>query len=370
MTSAAAPLRPGMFSPKHPDLQIGWDATCMTSLLKCPRNYQLSILQGWRKNSVHLDFGRMVADGFETFQKARLRGATRHEAISQALANVMAASWNEDGSQWGGYWEDQWKCGGTVKYKNAKGNTAKCPYSHKKMWFPPDAPDVCGECGCEEIILARNYCPDHSTKHRVNLARVMIWYGLDQPENLADGLHPYTFPDGTPAVELSWRLPLPRKSPYDDDYLICGHFDYIGVLGGEMGPVDNKTTKNTLGKGYFSGFAPSVQFDTYDMAAPLLFPDLTFDWVAVDAVQIMVDTIRCGRAFFRKSHSQRVEHYDTIMEVLNRAELYATSGLWPQDKSSCAMCDFKDVCTLPVGERAEHLEANYMQNFWNPLENR
>ncbi len=367
---STAPSRPDMFSKGNPKLQIAWDATSMSALLKCAAYYDLTINQGWRKSSVHLEFGGFLADGFETFQKARLAGDDLTTAIVAGLKRVLTDTWNEDGTQWGGYWENQWKCGGLVKYVNAKGNRAKCPYSHKHMWFPPSAPYVCGECGGDWIVHSKNYCPDHSTKHRINLARAIIWYGLDQPEELTDGLHPLRFPDGTPAVELSWRLPLPRASLHGDTYLLCGHFDYLGVYGQEYGVVDNKTTKNTLGGSYFWGFSPSVQMDTYDMVAPILFPDLDFSWVCIDAIQIMTDTIRTGRHFYRKSQPQRVEHFDTVMEVIDRAEKYAASDVWPMDKSSCAMCEFKKVCSAPPDDRAAVLAENFKTDFWNPMENR
>ncbi len=364
-----APSRPDMFSLGNPALQVAWDATSMSALLKCGRYYDLTINHGWRKSSVHLEFGGFLADGFDVYQKARLRGDDIETAIVAGLRRVLELSWNEDGTQWGGYWEDQWKCDGSVKYKNAKGNAAKCPYSHKRMWFPPDAPDICGECG-GGIIHAKNYCPDHPTKHRINLARAIIWYGLDQPDMLSDGLHPFQFPDGTPAVELSWRLPLPRKSPHGDTYLLCGHFDYIGVYGDEVGIVDNKTTKNTLGGSYFGTFSPHVQMDTYDMVAPILFPEIDFSWVCIDAIQIMKDTIRTGRHFIRKAESQRIEHFDTIMEVIDRAEKYAAADKWPMDKSSCAMCEFKKVCSAPVADRLGILAEDFKTDFWNPLRNR
>ena len=365
----APPDRPNMFSAACPTLQVAWDATSASALLKCPRYYDLTINQGWRKSSVHLEFGGFLADGFEVYQKARLSGDDTVTAIVAGLKQVMNASWNEDGTQWGGYWEEQWKCDGSVKYKNAKGNAAKCPYSHKRMWFPLEAPDICGECG-GGIIHSKNYCPEHPSKHRINLARAIIWYGLDQPETLMDGLHPFKFPDGTPAVELSWRMPMARTSPHGDTYLLCGHFDYIGVFGDEIGIVDNKTTKNTLGSSYFSGFSPHVQMDTYDMVAPLLFPDLDFSWYCIDAIQIMVDTIRTGRHFFRKTDGQREEHYEMLMEVIDRAEKYSAMNKWPMDKSSCTMCEFKEVCSAPLEDRPAMLAQDFKTDFWNPMRSR
>ena len=364
------PARPGMFSPTAPKLQVAWDATSLSALFKCPRYYELTVLEGWRKSSVHLDFGGFLADGFETYQKARLQGLDKETSILAGLRRVLCDTWNgPEEDPWGGYWEEQWKCDGSVSYKNAKGNKAKCPYAHKRMWFPPPAPDTCGECG-GGIVHSLNYCPDHPTKHRINLARALVWYGLDQPDDLEDGLHPILFPDGTPAVELSWRVPVPRTSPHGDAYLLCGHFDYLGGFGHEVGIVDNKTTKKTLGGAYFGGFSPSMQLDTYDMVAPLLFPEMDFSWVCIDALQIMVDTVRTGRTFYRKSHELRVEHYATVMEGIDRAEKYAAQDYWPMDKTSCAMCEFKKVCSAPPDERLDMLAKTFKTQFWNPMEAR
>ncbi len=104
-----APDRPHMFSVVNPALQVAWDATSMSALLKCGRYYDLTINHGWRKSSVHLEFGGFLADGLETFQKARLNGDDIDTAILAGLRCVLEASWeaNEDGidsapSQWGG----------------------------------------------------------------------------------------------------------------------------------------------------------------------------------------------------------------------------------------------------------------------------
>ena len=161
-----------------------------------------------------------------------------------------------------------------------------------------------------------------------------------------------------------------RTSPYGDTYLLCGHFDYLGVFGEEGGVVDNKTTKNMLGGSYFSGFSPHVQMDTYDMVAPILFPDLDFSWCCIDAIQIMTDTIRTGRHFFRKTQGQRVEHYEMLMEVIDRAEKYSAADKWPMDKSSCTMCEFKGVCSAPIEDRPAILAQDFKTDFWNPMRSR
>lgn len=367
-----ASAHPKAFSPSNDALQVAWDATSLSDLLFCPQFYKYTHIDGWKGSQTDLEFGAFAASGFETYYKARLAGVSKDDAIVAALDFILRATWPEDGPMWGGRYETQWRCKGETKYRNAKGNAAKCPYSHKGMWFPEPEPHICGECG-SGIETAFNFVSDHPTKNRETLIRLVVWYCLEQPENLEDGLHPYQFPDGTPAVELSFRLPLPWKSPYGDQYILSGHIDHIGELGaGEDAvrfPVDQKTTTKTIGPSFFDGYAPHMGLDTYDLAGSLLFPDLNLQGVMVDGAQTMVNGAAFGRHIFYKSDEQRQEHLDLIeFAIRGIAEPAANSGYWPMFKSSCWKCPFKRVCAAPPEDRERRLKEQFTKGErWNPL---
>lgn len=363
-------MNPDTFSKIHPKLQLAWDATSLKALQFCPRYYQLQNLDGWQADNVNLEFGRFVADGFELYQKLRLDGLTKEDAIVQVVRQALDATWNADGTQWGGRYEDMWKCEGTEKYKNDKGNRAKCPFAFEAAWFPGDAPNICGSCG-SGIRTERRYVPADSKKHRLSLIRALIWYGLDQPEILDEGLKPYVFPNGQKAVELSGRMPLPYKTADNEDYILTWNFDYIGDFGQELFIVDNKTTTKGLNDTYFSQYSPDTQFDTYAMVGSIAFPALKIQGTLVDAVSISVSGVEFGRRPFYKNEAQNEEHLRDLGVWLKIAEAYALMDYWPMNKRSCWLCPFKGVCSQSPKMRPGYLASTFVKHErWDPMRQR
>jgi hypothetical protein len=366
-----ATANPSPFSLANPKLQTAWDSSSLGAIQFCPRYYQYTILEGWKGSQVDLEFGGFAASGFELYQKRRLAGDTKEQATLAVVRQTLIDTWNADGTQWGGHFEDQWHCTGEKPYKNAKGNHAKCPYSHKGAWFPKPAPDLCGTCG-SPIETVRNYIPGHAAKNRVNLVRMLIWYIDEQPEDLNDGLRPYVFPDGTPAVELSVRLPTPWKSSHGDDYILTGHFDYIGVFGEENWIVDNKTTTKTLGDKFWQGYSPHYQLDTYDLFGSLMFPDLELKGVLIDAAQVTgTKDPAFARHTFRKTEEMREEHWRNIEFWIKQAEAFAEADYWPMNKRQCFLCPFNSICNKDPLMREGYLRGSFKQGErWNPLAER
>lgn len=354
-----------------PDLRLAWDSTSLKDYQTCPRLYQLSHLERWGKEgNVHLEFGSLVAKGMELYQTLRVRGLSREEAAAEVAHCALLETWNDDGTQWGGEWATFWRCKGETKYKNDKGNAAKCPYSHKGKWFPPAQPDICPKCHSTTESATLYTTPD-ATKNRITLIRALIWYALDQSENLNDGLRPVQFPDGSVAAELSWALPLPLETDDGEPYVLCGHFDYVGRFGEEVFPVDNKTTKVSLNDGFWRRYSPDVQFDTYAMAAPIVLPDLPVKGVAVDAIQTLVGGVNFGRHFYHKTPSQNEEHWQDLAYWIKDAEAKVRQGYFPMRKVACQYCPFNAICSAPVEEREGLLNANYVKRpRWSPLTNR
>lgn len=363
-------MNPDTFSKTNPKHQLAWDASSLKALQFCPRYYQYSNLEGWQGDSVHLEFGRFIADGFERYQKLRLDGYSKDDALLRVVRQALQETWNDDGTQWGGRYETMWKCEGTTKYKNAKGNRAKCPFAFEAAWFPGDHPDVCGSCG-SGIRTERRYIGGDSKKNRLTLIRALIWYGLDQPDVLEDGLKPYVFPNGQKAVELSGRMPLPYKSTAGEDYILTWNFDYIGDFGHEIFIVDNKTTTKSLNDKYFEQFSPDTQFDTYDLVGYLAFPDLHVKGTLVDAVSVSVTGVEFGRRPFYKDEAQNEEHLKDLGVWLKVAETYALMDYWPMNKRSCWLCPFKGVCSQSPKMRPGYLASTFAKKErWDPLRQR
>lgn len=371
------------FSKHNPNLQLVWDASSLKAYQFCPRFYQLQNLEGWQSDNEDKSFGRLVASGLELFQKSRLDGATIEEALLTTVRWALETTYYEGepneplisgvkfDRQWGGHFETMWKCEGTEKYKNAKGNKAVCPFAFKRMWFPGDAPDVCVDCG-SGIRSERRYVPDHPTKNRISLLRTLIWYGLMQPENIEDGYHPYVFPDGTKAVELSGKMSLPWFTVVtQEQYVLAWNLDYIGQLGDLLYITDNKTTKKSLNDAYFDSFSPDTQFDTYDVVASFAYPFLPIQGVMVEAIQLLVSGVEFGYRAYPKTEEQREEHFYDLKHWIMAAEESAEEGYWPMNKRSCWLCAFKHACSKSPEDREAYLNANFVKGEkWNPAQER
>ncbi len=367
---------PSAFSLKLPTLQLAWDATSMKALQTCPRYYKYSIIDGWRGGEeVHLHFGGFFADAIETYKKSRLAGKSKGEAQLDAVRVAVESSWlDEDevheGHPWGGDYEELWRCTGTEKYKNKKGNAAKCPWSHKGKWFPGPIGDTCGECG-SPTETQRRYVPENPTKNRHTLVRLVAWYCEEQPDDLKTGFAPFKFPNGQPAVELSFKVPLPWKTKNGETYILAGHLDSIMELGGDEHFIsDNKTTKNAITANYWKQYQPNVQVDTYDLAGSLLFPELNIKGVVIEAAQVMVDGARFASQPFYRSEAQREEFYNEFEYWLKQAELFATENYWPMNRINCKICPFQGICSKHPSRREEMLAADFTKKHWNPLEER
>lgn len=359
------------FSKHLPKLQIAWDATSLKSLMTCPRQYQYGIIEGWRPNgeSVDLEFGRFFASSAETYKKARINGSDKHEATLAALRYVLGASWSETGP-WGGSYQQLWRCTGSEPYRNAKGNRAKCPWSHTGVWLPDPDPTTCGHCG-SPTEHKRTWVPDSKVKNRSTLVSLVIGYCDAQAETRDDGAVPYAFPDGTPAVELSFRMPLPWIAGDGvSTYLLVGHLDSIMEFGNERFISDNKTTKKPLNRLYYSQYSPNIQMDTYDLAGATLFREANIRGILIEGAQTLAAGNKYGIGVVYGSDPRREEYLHDLRYWLNQAEHYAREDYWPMNRASCYLCPFKGVCSKDPRERAAYLERDFHKAPWNPLEER
>ncbi len=362
-------------------LQWAWDATSLRALEFCPRYYEYSIIEGYRGDAIDLEFGILLHASIDVFNRARLEGRSKEEAQLDATRYAMEASgrWEEVEAAtqearsvwvpWGGEYHQQWRCTGTEPFKNPKGNRAKCPMSHKGVWAPGHGPETCGTCG-SPTESKRRWLPAKPGKDRYALVRTVIWYTDDQPESYEGRVGPYAFPNGTPAVELPFRLPLPYVAPDGTAYVLAGYLDGIQYDGDFFYVVDYKSTGKFLGDGYFSQYAPNVQMETYDFAASIMFPDLDFHGVRVEAMQTLVTGTRFADRVFRRDEEQREEYLRELGEVFAEAERYAKANFWPRRTANCYICPFKAVCRATPGKREAMLKDSFNVRKWNPLNDR
>ncbi len=368
MTEAPSP-----FSAHNPKLQVAWDSTSLGALMFCPRYYQHTILEGYRGSKADLEFGIYIHAAGEEYDKLLLEGKSWEDAQRGAVRKALEVSsiYDDEGNwkPWSGEWVEVWHCKGEEPYKNAKGNAAKCPYSHKGKWFPAPGPSTCGECGSDTEHEVHWYpYEDYKVKNRMTLIQTIVWYCEEYKDD--HPVKPYIFPDGTPAVELSFAVPIDYHNKYSEEYQVCGHLDGVVSFGDEYFIRDRKSTKSTLSKSHFAGFSPNIQFDIYDLFGSIIFKDLHISGILVDAMQVMVGGSRFVLKPLYRSNERREELIEDIHYWLDQAEGYAEKNYWPMNRRNCWICGFKEICAKDPSSRKMYLEAGFEKSFWNPLEER
>lgn len=364
---------PALFSAVVPDLQLVFDATTLKSVMTCATLYKYKHLDGWGSGrSVDADFGIFFATGTETYRKGVLNGLTKQAATYAAVRAVLASTQDDGtGSPWGGSFQSVWRCTGTTKYKNAKGNRAKCPWSLKGVNVPGAAPDVCGVCGSPTETLSE-FVSDSNIKNRKTLIRALVWWCDDQPEASGDqGLYPLAFADGTPAVELNFQMPLPIVAGTGERFVLAGYAgDSISEHGGENFISDNKTTKQALDRKYFSQYSPNIQIDVYDLVGTQLYTDLNIKGVAIEGVQLQVGGARFNIGLQYRTNALREELLEDLSYWLGQVEKWAREQKWPKNRANCYLCGFKDVCNAEPERREGYMQAHFTKRHWNPLQER
>ena len=302
------------FSQKLPGFQLAWDSTSLGELKRCPRAYQLSLVEGWqsRAENVHLAFGILVHAGRELYYRRRALGESHDDAVLAVVNYLLETTWDH--------------------------------------------------------ALSRPSFVGSEQKNRFTLLRTMVWY-LDHWEH--DPLTTLLDAQGRPMVELSFRFRLGEAQ--GEEVLLCGHLDRVGEIGGQVWVNDLKTTKSSLDEGssgyFFSGFSPDNQVSLYTFASQIV--------LARPAVGVMLDGAQVAQSFSRfarspivRTKSQLAEWLQGLQVMLGQAESYALRAFWPMNEKACYNCQFRHVCALPPAARAAALERDYVKRVWNPLVSR
>lgn len=296
-----------------PNLQLAWDSTSLGELKLCPRKYQLRILEGWqpRAFSVHLTFGLVYHGALERYHHAKAQGKSHEEGVRLAARYTLSTTWDP--------------------------------------------------------ALKRPWMSDDPNKNRGTLLRTVVWY-LDHFEH--DPVETVLLANGKPAVELSFRFALDFPAPKGEQYLLCGHLDRIGRLGGETYILDPKTTKHTISDSYFKQYSPGNQFSTYTFAGKVAF-DQPVAGLICDAAQVAVTFSRFQRQPIMRTPGEIDEWVRGLQFWLRSAEFYAAQAHWPMNDKSCGMfggCEFQSICSKPPGAREQWLQANFIRRVWDPLQ--
>jgi hypothetical protein len=304
------------FSRKTPGLQLAWDSTSLGLLKSCPWKYYLSLIEGWQPKSMAdpLAFGIWFHEAMEKFYYLIAEDTDYDEAIIEVVNQTLLKTGSRNDA---GVFEP-WK-------------------------------------------------PDDNRRTRANLVRAIVWY-LDAHRK--DNLTTLIRPNGKPAVELSFKFDLDKKSSgAGENFILAGHLDRVVEFDGRNYVTDYKTSGSTLSSYFFDKFTPSNQMSLYTWAGNVIF-DKPLAGVIIDGVQVAVGFNRFGRGFAPRTPEQIEEWMEDTFMWIDMAERYALNQHWPMNDTACSMyggCDFRGICEKSPKVRESFLEANFTRRVWDPL---
>jgi hypothetical protein len=302
------------FSTALPTLQLAIDSTSLGAFKKCPRFYQLSIIEGYRPRveSVHLTWGILAHSTIEHYHHFRAEDADHETALRGAIRFLLKATWR-NGSPWQS---------------------------------------------------------DHPTKNRFTLLRSMIFY-LDRFGS-SDPIQTIHLSNGKPAVELSFRFDSELKTlSTQETILLCGHLDRLGTLNDTPYVVDFKSTQYSLSSEWFAKFTPFNQFTIYILAGRVVWKVPVNDLI-VDGCQTTAMTTRFQRGLVTRSDYQLEDWRKGFQFTIREMERCAIKNYWPQRETSCDLyggCDFRGVCSQKTPEASQQmLDGMFHRRIWDPLQ--
>tara|TARA_R110000803_G_scaffold80261_5_gene146072 strand:- start:11899 stop:12849 length:951 start_codon:yes stop_codon:yes gene_type:complete len=280
----------------HPE-QIVWDVSSIENLIRCSKYYQYNNLKGMRLSlpPTATYFGSAVHHGFEVLDTVRFYGGKVDEAVEQAVDTIL------------------------TEY---------------------------GEGLRLSTDNARSLQP---------ALRAVVWRA---EEFWDDPLETVAMPDGKPALEVRFEVPL---AFIDQPYRLSGRIDKMVEHNGDLYIVDTKTTKKVLNSWFFDGYMPSTQIYGYMWVCREILK-LPIRGFIIDAVQTMVESTRFGRATFDVTPEQIDEWKSTVKDGFQRLVEYKNQQNYPHNYASCGNyggCVYRKVCAAPEWMRPTYIEDSY-----------
>lgn len=308
------------FSRDIPKLQLAWDSVSAGALKKCPRYYELTIIEGYSSGSFANDdaqFGIWIHSACETYEKERARGVDHETAILNGTYYLLINTWD---------------------------------FIRKRPWLSSVA-----------------------VKTRKTLIRTFILYCDNYVD---DPIKTYMLANGEPAIELSFRIDLSEvdgtfTAPDGNSYLLCGHLDKVGYRGdGDGYIVDKKTTAYELDNPYFQQYCPENQISIYSLAGRIAALS-EIKGVIIDGIQVLAGGTRFKRQEIPLETAQLTEWLTDFSYKLRENERYVADDYWPMNDKACGygrmQCRLRGICSRPPVERQDLLNTFYTRRVWDPL---
>lgn len=198
-------------------------------------------------------------------------------------------------------------------------------------------------------------------------AEVYMLYRRRYP---AEPWKPYILPNGKPAIEVPFFLPL------TEDLALAGIIDLIIEHLNRIMLMDHKTT-SYLNQKWIEGFNPNHQFSSYLLAGnELLRPKKPIDTLFVNAIKVHPTEMKIEALFDRIPTTRSLAQLQASKEELigwwSVVRACRTYGNWPRNDDRCGrwpdMCPYHSLC-IDVETDYHRLIPSprmYKQQTWDP----
>jgi hypothetical protein len=180
-----------------------------------------------------------------------------------------------------------------------------------------------------------------------------------------DMIQPVIKPDGNPATEFSFAIPLPVNNPAGEPYLFCGRFDLLGKFGDLLVVQDEKTT-SALGPSWLRQWDLRGQFIGYVWACRQLGYQIDHCVVRGIAIQKTQHQFATVPVQFPAHLVDR--WYEELLYTCHEINHAYSTSRWPYDFadacSSYGGCSFLDLCK---SRDPSNWLTNYETNTWSPI---
>jgi hypothetical protein len=352
------------FSKSVPHLQIAWDATSLAKFMGDPATYYYEIIEGWKSRwpSPVLHFGTYLHAALETYDKRRFGGATVSDAIDAAFDTAIAQT------------AEHFTCPVHGEIPRSEVDEMEPDEWDFPMYSHRECGKVVTYLPTLDGMAEYGKTEDKNKRTRKALLRAVVWYGEEYGDD--DPVTVHDAGGGTPAVELSFRMPLEIKTPDGEPYILCGHMDGVCEYDGRVFVRERKTTAATLGKYYMQRFSPNPQVSTYALAARAVL-DRPATGVLLEATQTAVGFSRFHRSFVDRTPAQNDEWLETLQWYIKDAERMALEGFWPINEANQMLYGgntFRDIFAKDPAVREGFLRQKFWQapeaERWDPIASR
>lgn len=229
-------------------------------------------------------------------------------------------------------------------------------------------------------LLGELLIPDRTERTKETLIRCVVWYLIQFWDDHAETMKR---PDGTPAVEYSFTIPLkldhPERIGNKQTYL-CGHLDRVVIFMGQLYLCDYKTTKGQLNEKFFDSFKPNTQVEGYLAAAHVISAEPNHPVLPKAPKGLIIDGAQLGvnyNRFFRQPVQYSKLEINSFLADLEHwlafAYQCAENEHWPANETACDRyggCVFRSICSETPAKHERMLNANFKQRVWDPRKSR